>query len=122
AELHDERKHLQLRRGNPIELRQAVLVVPSACLRAADAVPDTTPVRAEVTHDAEAPNASTRIATEIDHEVLAIEFRDRPADVARDVNPEHTGKHADSHVAHARIELARAHHLIRHDDRPLLLA
>lgn len=75
-----------------------------------------------MTHDAEAPDAATRVAAEIDHKALAIEFRNRSTSVPRDVHPEHTGEHADAHVAHARIEPARADHLIRHDDRPLLLA
>ena len=59
---------------------------------------------------------------QIDDQSRTREIRNRAADVARYVDSQHAGEHADAHVADVRIELARTHHLIGYDDRSLLLA
>jgi len=75
-----------------------------------------------MTHESQATDSTPSVASQIDDQTRAFELRNGATDIACDVDSQYTGEHTDSHVAYARIEFARTHHLIGYDDWPLLLA
>src|SRR5687768_12025256 len=75
-----------------------------------------------MTHEPQATDSAARVASQVDDQACTFELRNCAADVARDIDSQHAGEHADAHVAHVRTQLARTHHLIGYNDRSLLFA
>src|SRR5688572_21772662 len=121
AELDDQRKNLQLRRWDAIELRKALLVVALAGELPSDAVPNSAAICTEVAHEPQATDATAGIASEINEKSSTREIRNCAADVPGDVDSKDAREHAYAHITDVRIELARTDDLIGHHDRPLLL-
>src|SRR5687767_322947 len=75
-----------------------------------------------MTHEPQATDSAARVASQVDDQACTFELRNCASDVARDVDSQHAGEHADAHIAYVRIQLARTHHLIGYDDGSLLFA
>jgi hypothetical protein len=59
-------------------------------------------VRAEMTHEPQATDSAGRVASQVDDQACTFELRNCAADVARHVDSQHAGEHADAHVAYPK--------------------
>jgi hypothetical protein len=73
-------------------------------------------------HHSQTADAAARVASQIEDEARAPWLRDSSADVARDVHSQNAGKHADSDQGSLLRHFRYRDHLVRNDDRTLLLS